>query len=273
MSGEAPGAVGRGRLWLVPNTLDLGTWSGESAPDVQHVLPLGVIRQAARLRFWVAENAKCARQLLKRVGAVEPLACPIQAMSIAELPRPPKGRAAAAGAVGADRDFDLLLQPCLDGHDLGLVSDAGLPAVADPGAGLVRAAHRRGVAVVPMSGPSSLVLAVAASGLNGQSFAFVGYLPSDAAPRTQRLRELETHSRRWQQTQLMIETPYRNRALAQALVAGLAPTTWLSVSQGLTLASGWTRTLTVAQWRQAEARLLGEQLSADVPAVFAFLAG
>ena len=273
MTGESPGASRTfGRLWLVPNTLDLGTWSGDTAPDLRAVLPLGAISQAARLRHWVAENAKCARLLLKRVGAVEPLVCALQKMSIQELPRPPKGRAPAGAGQGADRDFDALLQPCLMGHDLGLVSDAGLPAVADPGAALVRAAHRHGVAVVPMSGPSSLVLAVAASGLNGQSFAFVGYLPSDAAPRTQRLRELEAHSRRWQQTQLMIETPYRNRALAQALLAGLNASTWLSISQGLTLVSGWTRTLTVAQWREADSRWMHDQLTNDVPAVFALLA-
>jgi 16S rRNA (cytidine1402-2'-O)-methyltransferase len=273
MSGGARNAEHtKGRLWLIPNTLDLGTWSGDAAPDLQAVLPLGAIRQAARLRYWVAENAKCARQLLKRVSTLEPLVCALQEMSIQELPRPPKGPTSASRAQGADRDIDVLLQPCLMGDDLGLVSDAGLPAVADPGAALVRAAHRHGVTVVPLSGPNSLVLAVAASGLNGQSFAFVGYLPSDAAPRTQRLRELEAHSRRWQQTQLMIETPYRNRALVQALLAGLQATTWLSISQGLTLASGWTRTLTVAQWRQADPRRLDDQLSGDVPAVFALLA-
>ena len=164
-------------------------------------------------------------------------------------------------------DWAGLLAPALAGHDVGLVSEAGLPAVADPGAELVRVAHAQGITVMPLSGPSSLILAVAASGLNGQSFAFVGYLPTDAAERTRRLRDLEAHSRRWQQTQLLIETPYRNAAMAQALLAALSPQTWLSISCGLTLEGGSTRTLRVAQWRVSPPELPG-----DVPAVFAFLA-
>jgi 16S rRNA (cytidine1402-2'-O)-methyltransferase len=267
------GAAVRGRLLLIPNTLDFGTWrDGEPAPDITEVLPLGVLREAARLTHWVAENAKSARALLKRVHAVVPLAQPLQALHIRELPRPPKGGGKPAAAGGGERtvaaDLTALLAPALAGHDIGLVSEAGLPAVADPGAALVRAAHAAGLVVVPLSGPSSIVLAVAASGLNGQSFAFVGYLPTDAAARTQRLRELEQHSKRWQQTQLMIETPYRNAALLDALLASLQPQTWLSVSCGLTLASGWTRTETIAAWRAQRERTL----PADVPAVFAFLA-
>jgi 16S rRNA (cytidine1402-2'-O)-methyltransferase len=255
----------KGRLWLVPNTLDLGTVAdGQPLPDLQDVLPLGAIRVAAGLTHWVAENARSARALLKRVDAVVPLAQPLQALSIRELPRPPKGRPDARTPVP---DWAGLLAPALAGHDVGLVSEAGLPAVADPGAELVRVAHAQGVAVMPLSGPSSLILAVAASGLNGQSFAFVGYLPTDAAGRGQRLRELEAHSRRWQQTQLLIETPYRNAAMAQALVGSLHPDTWLSISCGLTLAGGSTRTQRVAQWRAAP-----PTLPADVPAVFAFLA-
>jgi len=142
-----------------------------------------------------------------------------------------------------------------------------MPAVADPGAALVRAAHTAGVKVVPLVGPSSLLLALAASGLNGQSFAFAGYLPAEAAARTIRLRELEAASRRAGQTQLMIETPYRNTALVEALVAQLAPSTQLSVSCGLTLSGGFTRTDAVAAWRSRPTAL-----PADIPAIFAFLA-
>jgi len=255
----------KGRLWLMPNTLDLGTVAeGRPLPDLQDVLPLGAIRVAAGLTHWVAENARSARALLKRVDAVVPLAQPLQALSIHELPRPPKGKPDARAPAP---DWARLLAPAMEGHDVGLVSEAGLPAVADPGAELVRVAHAQGVTVMPLSGPSSLILAVAASGLNGQSFAFVGYLPTDAAARTQRLRELETHSRRWQQTQLLIETPYRNAAMAQALLASLHPETWLSISCGLTLEGGSTRTQRVARWRAAP-----PVLPTDVPAVFAFLA-
>jgi 16S rRNA (cytidine1402-2'-O)-methyltransferase len=139
--------------------------------------------------------------------------------------------------------------------------------VADPGAAVVDCAHRLGVPVLPLPGPSSLMLALAASGLNGQSFAFVGYLPVDAASRATRLRELEALSRRQGQTQLVIETPYRNGALLAAMTQALAPGTQLSVSCGLTLKEGWTRTQTVAQWRQQT-----PQMPDRLPAVFAFLA-
>ncbi len=247
-----------GTLYLVPNTLDFGV---DAAGDLQDVLPLGVLRIAARLNCWVAENAKTTRAFLKRVDAVVPLAQPLQALHIVELPRPQKG-----AKPGAPAALDALLAPALQGHDMGLISEAGLPAVADPGAALVQAAHALGVQVLPLSGPSSLLLALAASGLHGQSFAFVGYLPVDATERQTRIRELEALSRRLQQTQMMIETPYRNEALLGALLSSLNAATRLSVSCALTLPQGWTRTDTVAGWK---ARLTS--LPKDLPAVFALL--
>lgn len=250
-----------GRLLLVPSPLDFGV-APASPGDLRDCLPLGVIREAARLRHWVAENAKTARAFLRRVDMVETLACPLQQIDIVELPRPPKGRA------GPTQDLVPLLAPALDGADLGLISEAGLPAVADPGAALVQAAHAKGLEVVALPGASALVLALAASGLNGQSFAFVGYLPTDAHERASRIRELEAHSRRAGQTQLVIETPYRNPALLAALLEHLAPGTRLSVSCAVSLAGGFTRTDTVARWRSA-----ATALPADRPAVFAFLAG
>jgi 16S rRNA (cytidine1402-2'-O)-methyltransferase len=216
------------------------------------------------LTHWAAENAKTTRALLKRVDAIAPLAQPLQSLHIAELPRPPKGGKPAGDDAAAWR---ALLQPVLDGHDLGLISEAGLPAVADPGARLVALAHEAGIEVVPLSGPSSLLLALAASGLNGQSFAFVGYLPVDAGGRTARIRELEALSAKHQQTQLLIETPYRNEALRQALLSTLKPTTRLSISVGLTLPGGWTRAATVADWKRSSAALPDR-----IPAVFALLA-
>lgn len=252
-----------GRLLLVPNTLDLGTVrEGSAAPDLRGVLPQHVIETAARLTHWVCENAKTTRAFLKRIDALVPLSQPLQALDIRELPRPPKGRPDAALP-----DLSPLLAPALAGHDLGLISEAGLPAVADPGAGLVAAAHAAGVAVQALAGPSALLLALAASGLNGQSFAFVGYVPQEVSAQAQRLKELEALSRRLRQTQLMIETPYRNAALMRGLLAALAPTTRLSVSCGLTLAGGWTRTDHVSVWRERPSELPG-----DVPAVFALLA-
>ncbi len=248
-----------GTLLLVPNTLDLG----EPAVDLQAVLPQAVIAQIARLQHWVAEDARSARALIKRAGALVPLARPLQEVQIAELPRPRKGSREAVPATA----WQALLAPALQGHDLGLVSEAGLPAVADPGAALVEAAHGVGVPVLPLPGPSSLLLALAASGLNGQRFAFVGYLPQDAAARAARLRELEAHSRQTGQTQLLIETPYRNGALLAAMLEVLAPATRLAVSCGLTLPGAFNRSARVVDWR---ARPLA--LPDRVPAVFCLLA-
>ncbi len=252
-----------GTLYLVPNTLDFGIAGAEEAVPLDEVLPVGVLRLAARLEHWVAENARSTRAFLKRVDRIVPLARPLQQIAIVELPRPPKG-VKPAGAP----DFTPLLAPLREGHDLGLISEAGLPAVADPGAALVQAAHDASVTVHPLPGASSLLLALAASGLNGQSFAFVGYLPVEAAERAARVRELEALSRQARQTQLMIETPYRNGALLEAMLAHLQATTRLSVSCGLTAPGAFTRTDSVARWRAGPA-----VLPADRPAVFALLAG
>lgn len=250
----------RGSLFLVPNTLDFGI-DGE-LPDIQDALPRSVIHTAARLTFWVAENARTTRAFLKRVDAVAPLATSLQSLSIVELPRPQKGARATAPV-----DFTSLLAPTAQGHDIGLISEAGLPAVADPGAALVQAAHAAGVPVVALPGPSSLLLALAASGLNGQSFAFVGYLPVGAADRARRITELEALSRRSGQTQLIIETPYRNQVLLEALLSQLQPTTRLAVSCGLTLPSAITHSASVRQWPVGIHVLI-----ANVPTVFALLA-
>jgi 16S rRNA (cytidine1402-2'-O)-methyltransferase len=254
-------ATPRGKLVLMPNTLDFGC-DPATTPCIQNALPLGVIQQAAQLTHWVAENAKTTRAFLKRVNEVVPLAQALQTISIVELPRPPKG-----GHKALPQDLQPLLSPALVGHDVGLISEAGLPAVADPGGALVQVAHAAGVRVEVLCGPSSLLLALAASGLQGQCFAFVGYLPVHDVERSAKLRELEAMSKRQQQTQLLIETPYRNAALWAALLSQLQPSTRLSVSCGLTLPQGFSMTRTVAQWRQQALALPN-----DVPAVYCFLA-
>jgi 16S rRNA (cytidine1402-2'-O)-methyltransferase len=256
-------ALASGRLLLVPTPLDFGIDAATHPTDIQDALPLGVIRQAAALTHWVAENARSARAFLKRVDAVVPLAHPLQTLHIVELPRPPKG--SPAGREPAD--LSPLLAPALQGNDIGLVSEAGLPAVADPGAALVQQAHELGITVVPLPGASALLLGLAASGMNGQSFAFVGYLPQEVGARAARLRELEVLSRRSVQTQLMIETPYRNRALLDTMLAVLQPATLLSISCGVGVASGWTRTDKVAGWRARPS-----EIATNVPAIFALQA-
>ena len=257
--------AGQGKLVLVPNTLDLGT---DHEVDLREVLPQAVIDRAAGLAYWVVENAKSTRALLKRVDRLVPLALPLQQIQITELPRPQKGGAAGRGGPSTP-DLKPLLAPALAGHDVGLLSEAGLPGVADPGAALVQAAHTMALAVEVMAGPCSLLLALAGSGLNGQSFAFVGYLPVEASARAARIRELEALSRRAGQTQIVIETPYRNDALLGALVEHLQPGTRLSVSSGLTLPGCRIDTRTVQQWRAAPGAALGGRL----PAVFWWLAG
>ena len=248
-------------VWLVPNTLDLGA---DTDTPVDTAVPTGTLRRAAALTHWVVEDAKTARAFLKRVGAVFPLALPLQAIDIKEMPRPPKdGRAAPD-----DAQWQALLAPVLAGTDLGVLSEAGLPCVADPGARLVAAAQAAGLAVVPLAGATSLMLALAASGLQGQSFAFAGYLPTEPRERAARIRELEARSRHEGQTQIAIETPYRNAALATALLDSLQPDTRLSVACGLTLPGGWCRTRTVKHWRQAPPAFDDRRL----PAVFLWLA-
>jgi 16S rRNA (cytidine1402-2'-O)-methyltransferase len=178
---------------------------------------------------------------------------------LTELPREVHKRGDHDGLFDARH----LLQPALDGNDVGLVSEAGMPAIADPGSSVVRAAHTLGIPVIPLVGPISLLLGLAASGLNGQSFAFVGYIPATPAERVKKIRELESTALKSGQTQILIETPYRNIALLQSLVSTLQPTTRLAISSGLTLSTAANFSGTVEVWRQR-----GWTVSADVPAIF-----
>lgn len=236
----------RGTLYLVPAPLDFGC---DAQMPLHDSLPEATLLTAARLTHWVCENAKSARAYLKRVDALHPLAAPLQEQTITELPREVHKKGDHGGKGSAAFDARPLLAAALAGHDIGLVSEAGMPAVADPGGSVVRAAHALGITVVPLVGPVSLLLALAASGLNGQNFAFVGYLPQDSDERAQSIRALEALALKTHQTQLFIETPYRNAALLQALLHTLHPHTRLSVSSGLTLATSTTRSQSVQQWR------------------------
>lgn len=246
-----------GTLYLIPNTLG----ATDAAPRaLSHILPEQVQDIASKLDYFVAENAKTARAFLKLVGIDHPLARPLQEIQIAELNVNTPAQA-----------LDALLAPLLAGRDAGLVSEAGVPAVADPGADLVRLAHQHGITVRPLVGPSSLLLAVMASGLNGQSFAFNGYLPTDAAQRAKRIGQLEARSRSEKQTQLLIETPYRNGAMLEALVAGCQPGTLLCVATDLSLPSESVTTLSAAKWKARLAAGKGPDFHKK-PTVFLFLA-
>ena len=245
-----------GKLYLVPAPLDFGC--AAQAP-LRDVMPDGTLLQASRLTHWICENAKSARAYLKRIHELHPLALPMQQLQIVELPREVHKK----GDHGGNFDARPLLANAVTGQDIGLLSEAGMPAVADPGSSVARAAHALGIEVVPLVGPVSLLLGLAASGLNGQNFAFVGYLPQDASERERRIRELEALALKTGQTQLFIETPYRNAALWQALLQTLQQTTRLAISSGLTLPQASNRSLGVKEWKQQPTPVAN-----DTPAVF-----
>ena len=229
-----------GRLHLVPSLL------GATVPA--EVLPQRTIDTARGIAFYVVENAKPARHFLKTLGTTLPL----QSINMVEIgTEPSPGRCAE------------LLAPALAGHDLGLLSDAGCPGIADPGALLVAAAHRAGIVVVPLVGPSSLLLALMASGMNGQGFAFHGYLPVKPQPRADALQRLESASARQGQAQLFIETPYRNEAMLSALVAHCRPETRLCIAADLTTATESVETRTLREWRSRDATRYAKR-----PAIF-----
>lgn len=216
-----------GTLYLIPVPL------GPVSP--QENLHPNILATIRPLTYFVVEQAKSARAFLKAAGTDLPL----QELQLEELNEHTKSDA-----------LDRLLAPLRAGHDIGLLSEAGCPAVADPGANLVALAQQENIRVVPLVGPSSLLLALMASGLNGQRFAFLGYLPAKEVDRNKALRELEADSRKHKQTQLFIETPYRNRAMFDAIVQACLPTTRLCVATDLTLPGESIQTRTIAQWKK-----------------------
>lgn len=224
-------------LYLIPTTL------GGAPADV---LPASTLQVARALRDFAVENPKSARAFL---GALS-MACPMRELRIAEI----------------GEDADVLLAPLRAGRSLGLLSDAGCPGVADPGQALVAAAHAAGFRVVPLVGPSAPLLALMASGLEGQRFAFCGYLPREREPRAERIRALERRSSEAKETQIFIETPYRSDTLLAALLAACAPETRLCVAMDLTLPGESITTRSIRDWRRAPPTL-GRR-----PAVFLVLA-
>lgn len=233
-----------GTLHLIPVSL------GPARPESW--LPADVRTLAGGLDTYIAENAKTARAFLKQIGTTRPL----QDITIHTLN--PKTNVA---------EIQQWLTPMRDGRDIGLVSEAGCPAVADPGATVVATAHRLGIPVRPWVGPSSILLGLMASGLDGQRFAFHGYAPIDPGERAKQLRTWEQHSARDHQTQLLIETPYRNAAMYATLISTLRGDTRLCVARSLTSDDEWVRTLSIADWKKQPAPDLDKQ-----PTLFLYLA-
>jgi len=253
-----------GTLFLVPAPLDFGC---ESQSPLAHNMPDETLRIASTLSHWICENAKSTRAYLKRISEIHPLVTAIQGIDLQELPREvhKKGDHLPVSSKNSPAwDAGRLLKPALDGHHMGLVSEAGMPAIADPGSSIVRAAHELNITVALLVGTVSVLLALASSGLNGQNFAFVGYVPSSPAERAQKIKELETLALKTGQTQLFIETPYRNAPLLQTLLQTLHPNTRLATASGLTLTTASIHSATPKQWR-----IQGWELDNTVPTVFA----
>ena len=233
----------KGKLYLIPSPL------GDNDPS--EVIPSPVLESLAGFRTFVVEEVRTARRYLSRAG----LKGKIGELEFHEL----NEHTDNATIEGYLRLFD-------NGNNVALISEAGLPAVADPGAQLVALAHSHGIEVVPAVGPSSLMLALMASGLNGQSFAFCGYIPAKSDERRSRLRTLEKISGQLRQTQILIETPYRNDSLFADILSVCAPSTRVCVAANITMPDAFIRTMKVAQWKK-EGLIIGKR-----PCVFLILA-
>lgn len=221
-----------GRIFLLPTTL------GDNDPI--EVLPASVQREVERLDTFIVENEKTARRAIKKI--VPSKDQPSLKFFLLNKHTDPA-------------DMPSFLLPCKEGKDIGLLSEAGCPGVADPGAEIVKMAHNEGIKVVPMVGPSSILLAMMGSGMNGQSFTFNGYLPIDKAEKRNELKNLERISFEKQQAQLFIETPYRNNKLLEDLIQHLHPQTRLCIACDLTLASEFIVTRPLSEWAKTKVDL------------------
>jgi 16S rRNA (cytidine1402-2'-O)-methyltransferase len=217
-----------GKLFLIPAPISL--------EDIAWVVPLAVQQQIAKISHFIVEHPKTARQFLKQL----PGKYSLQELNMQTL-----------NEHTPIKDLPTLLHPVLAGHDVGLLSEAGCPAVADPGAELIRLAHKNNISIVPLVGPSSILLALMASGLNGQHFAFHGYLPIDTVVRANKIKELESISIGVQQTQIFIEAPYRNQKLLQQLVITCSENTDLCIASALTSSNEAIVTKSIKEWRHS----------------------
>ncbi|WP_372945722.1 SAM-dependent methyltransferase [Muriicola sp.] len=234
----------KGKLYLIPTTL------GDTAP--LEVLPISIKQAVEEIDHYIVENEKSARHFIK---------------NIAPRKSQPSLHIEQLNKFTEPELIPSFLDPCLQGFNIGILSEAGSPAVADPGAEVVRLAHQRNIRVVPLVGPSSLILALMGSGLNGQNFCFHGYLPIDTQDKKRALKAMEKESRQKNQTQLFIETPYRNDKLYEDLIKTLAPSTLLCIAAAITLEGEFIKTMTVDEWGKKSTPELHKK-----PAIFLLLA-
>ncbi len=217
-----------GTLYLIPITL------GDD--NISQVLPSDVVKIAQNLENFVVESEKSARHFLSTIKTAKP----VRELTLNLL-----------NEHTDDKTIPELLKPLLAGQDIGLMSDAGCPAIADPGAKLVALAHQKGIRVVPLVGPSSILLSLMASGLNGQQFAFLGYLPVDKAQRIQKLKEIEKRAQTHKETQIFIETPYRNQHMLEAILSTCNANTRLCIASQVSLPDEMIVTKTISSWKKS----------------------
>lgn len=222
----------KGKLYLIPCTL------GSSAPF--EVLPISIKRAIEQIDYYIVENEKTARHFIKKISSSKSQPS-LHIESLNKFTEP--------------QTIPSFLNPCLEGHDVGVLSEAGCPGIADPGADVVKIAHQKNIQVVPLVGPSSILLALMASGLNGQSFAFNGYLPIDSTERKKKLKTLERLSREHKQSQLFIETPYRNDKMLEELIRSLSPNTMVCVACDITLPTEFIQSKPISDWKNTKVDL------------------
>jgi len=219
-----------GKLYLIPTTL------GETENPFD-VLPQTIKRSIELLDYYIVENEKTARKFIKTI-------CPEKIQSSLHL--------SSLNKHTQDSEYKQMIQDCVEGKNVGLMSEAGCPGVADPGAVIVKLAHEKGIQVVPLVGPSSILLAMMASGMNGQSFAFNGYIPIDASEKKAAIKNLEKLSISKNQSQLFIETPYRNNKMLEDILSSLHPETYLCLACDITLPTEYIKTMRVVNWKKAK---------------------
>ena len=222
-----------GKLYLIPTTL------GEEG-DPNDVLPQTIKRSIDFIDDYIVENEKTARKFVKSIQ-------PTKVQSTLRLSSLNKHTEVS--------EHSKMLQPCLEGKNVGLMSQAGCPGVADPGAVIVKLAHEKGIQVVPLVGPSSILLAIMASGMNGQSFAFNGYIPIDKSEKKAALKNLERLSQDKNQSQIFIETPYRNNKMLEDIIQALNPSTYICVATDITLPTEFIKTMRASEWKKIKVDL------------------
>ena len=205
--------------------------------NITWVLPQDVVNIARQLDTFIVENEKTARHFLGVIKTIKP----IRELTLLTL-----------NEHTTEKELPTLIAPLIAGKDVGLMSEAGCPGIADPGARLAELAHRKGIRVTPLVGPSSILLALMASGFNGQRFTFLGYLPTEKAARVQRLKDIEKLSQRNRETQIFIETPYRNQHLIEDILNTCESTTRLCIARNVSLDSEMILSKTIAEWRKGE---------------------